>query len=191
MTCHDTLWHFKTLHGIRGQLLPSVYDISYNMGEKIQVYIRVEMILCNKRIILYKTRQVSSMIHSLGQTNSHPSNEDCFRLKIVLFWKVGMNGRSYWRTYERTTCAKTMITTGRDCGSASWINSKTIPSGTFFSIGRRRRKKVRFELLEICGIFWSCFLSWLIRISAFLLPSFSSYNRINESWLSPSSLWVR
>ena len=24
--------------------------------------------------------------------------------------------------YERMKCAKTMITTGRDCGSAEWIN---------------------------------------------------------------------
>ena len=27
------------------------------------------------------------------------------------------------RTDVRTTCAKIVITTGRDCGSASWINS--------------------------------------------------------------------
>ena len=27
------------------------------------------------------------------------------------------------RTYERTTCAKTMNPTGHDCGLAEWINS--------------------------------------------------------------------
>ena len=50
--------------------------------------------------------------------HSLSSNEHCFRLNFVLFWKMGTDGR--------TTCAKTMIATGRDCGSAEWIN-KTPP----------------------------------------------------------------
>ena len=33
---------------------------------------------------------------------------------FVIFWKTG--------TDARTTCAKTIITTGRDCGLATWIN---------------------------------------------------------------------
>ena len=53
----------------------------------------------------------------LGQTHSLASSEHCFRFKFVLFWKVGMDRR----TDERTTCAKTMIPTGRDCGLAEWI----------------------------------------------------------------------
>ena len=56
------------------------------------------------------------IIDPLGQTHSLSSSEHCFRLKFVLFWKVGTDGR----TNERT-CAETMITTSRDCGSASWI----------------------------------------------------------------------
>ena len=36
---------------------------------------------------------------------------------------MGTNERSGdVRTYVRTTRAKIVITTGRDCGSASWIN---------------------------------------------------------------------
>ena len=54
----------------------------------------------------------------LGQTHSLASSEHCSRWKFVLFLKVGTDGR----VYERTTCAKTMIPTGRDCESAEWIN---------------------------------------------------------------------
>ena len=56
---------------------------------------------------------MSSMIHS-AQTHSLASNEHCFHLKFVLFGKVGTDGGH--------DCVKTMITTGRDSGSASWIN---------------------------------------------------------------------
>ena len=51
----------------------------------------------------------------LGQTHSLDSSEHCSHLKFVLFRKVGMDGRM------NEQCAKTMITTTRDCGSASWI----------------------------------------------------------------------
>ena len=37
------------------------------------------------------------------------------RLFCAIFWKVGTNVRTQ-------TCAKAMITTGRDCGAAEWIN---------------------------------------------------------------------
>ena len=62
----------------------------------------------------YKTGVIND---PLGQTHSLASSEHCYRLKFVLFWQLG----TYWRTYERTTCAKTMITTGRYCGLAEWI----------------------------------------------------------------------
>ena len=60
----------------------------------------------------FKLRQLSSMIHSARPTVSPVANI-FFRLKFVLFWEVETDGR---------TCAKTMITTGRDCGSGKWIN---------------------------------------------------------------------
>ena len=53
----------------------------------------------------------------LGQTHSLACSEHWFRFVFVLldFEKWGwMDGR--------TTCAKTMIPTGSDCGSAEWIN---------------------------------------------------------------------
>ena len=52
----------------------------------------------------------------LGQIHSHTSSEHCF-LVFFLDLKSG-NGR----TDGRTTCAKTMIPTGRDFGLAKWIN---------------------------------------------------------------------
>ena len=55
----------------------------------------------------------------LGQSHSPASSDHYSRLKVALFceiWKVG-------RTYGQTTCAEIVITTGRDCGSASWINN--------------------------------------------------------------------
>ena len=39
------------------------------------------------------------------------------RFVLLDFWKWG-------RTYGRTICVKIVITTGRDCGSAEWINIK-------------------------------------------------------------------
>ena len=59
------------------------------------------------------------MIHSAKPTVS-PVVNIVFAWKLFCFarfWKVGTDGR----TYERTTCAKTMITSGRDSGSAEWI----------------------------------------------------------------------
>ena len=52
----------------------------------------------------------------LGQTHSLASSEHCFLLFCFARFEK-------W-TDERTTCAKTMITTGRDCGSAEWIKKK-------------------------------------------------------------------
>ena len=55
----------------------------------------------------------------LGQTHSLASSEQCFRMDIVLFCYTLKSGVE--RTDRRTTCAKTMITTGGDCGLAAWI----------------------------------------------------------------------
>ena len=53
----------------------------------------------------------------LGQTHSLTSSDYYTDLKVVLrdFEKWGL-------TDEQTTRAKTMITTGRDCWWAEWIN---------------------------------------------------------------------
>ena len=46
-----------------------------------------------------------------------------YRANIVFFRFVSLDLKSGdRRTYGRTTCAKTMIPTGRDCGLAEWIN---------------------------------------------------------------------
>ena len=55
----------------------------------------------------------------LGQTHSPASSDNYFRLK---FWFVSQDFEKWERTDIETTRAKIMITTGRDCGSASWIN---------------------------------------------------------------------
>ena len=68
-----------------------------------------------------RTREVSLMIHSARPTVSPVVN-------IVLAWSlfcfVLLDLEKWGRTYGRTTCAQTMITTRRDCGSAEWINNK-------------------------------------------------------------------
>ena len=69
---------------------------------------------CLKQIL---TRQVSSMIHSARPTVSPVVNVFAWNLFCFAKW-----GRTDGRTYERTTCEKIMITAGRDCRSAEWIN---------------------------------------------------------------------
>ena len=49
------------------------------------------------------------------QTHSLASSEHCFFTLFSRFWKEGTDGR--------TTCAKTIIPIGRDCGLAEWINN--------------------------------------------------------------------
>ena len=75
-------------------------------------------ISCNKPET-ERTRQVSSMTHSARPTVS-PVATIVFCCFVLLDLKSG-DGRQYGRTNGRTTCAKTMITTGRDCGLAEWI----------------------------------------------------------------------
>ena len=55
------------------------------------------------------------MIHSARPTVSPRAN-------ILFTWNL-FCFETWGRTNGWTTCAKTMITIGRDCGSASWINS--------------------------------------------------------------------
>ena len=60
---------------------------------------------------IYKTGVIND---PLGHTHSLASSEHCFHLKFVLFY--------YNLKSERIACVKTMITIGRDCGTAEWIN---------------------------------------------------------------------
>ena len=86
----------------------------------------------------------------LGQTHNLASSEHYFRLKFVLFCE------KWERSYERTTCAKTIINTGRDCGSAEWINIfQVVCSTSLFSLLPTR-------------IFQegNCYLHWLITNEA-------------------------
>ena len=63
---------------------------------------------------IHKTGVINDPI---GQTHNHASSEHCFLLFCFSrFEKWG-------RTDGRTTCAKTMIPTGRDFGLAKWINN--------------------------------------------------------------------
>ena len=67
-----------------------------------EVYFKKQKIRDNKK----------SVIHDpLGQAHSFASSKHWF---YTLFWKVGTDER----TDERTTCAKTIIPNGRECGSA-------------------------------------------------------------------------
>ena len=84
----------------------------------------------------YKTGVIND---PLGHTHSLASSEHCFGLKFVFILKSGDG-----RTHERTTCAKAMITTGRDCGSASWIKKSVIDSKK--SWRNQRLKCNRFNL---------------------------------------------
>ena len=84
-----------------------------------QTYKQVEIDLQKPDFWLQKkTRQVSSMIHSARPTVSpvvkivFTGNLFCF---LLYFEKDG-------RTDGQTTCAKTIIPTGRDFGLAEWIN---------------------------------------------------------------------
>ena len=61
--------------------------------------------------ITVETRQVSSKIHSAWPTVSPVAN--------MIFVSFCLLDFEMW---GRTTCAKTVIPTGRDYGSAEWIN---------------------------------------------------------------------
>ena len=61
----------------------------------------------------------------LGQTHRPPSCDHYARLNFVLFCKILKSGDG--RTDGQTTRAKIVITTGRDCGSASWSQKYCLP----------------------------------------------------------------
>ena len=57
----------------------------------------------------------------LSQTHSPTSSDHYFHttfVRFAIFWKVGTDVRT-------VICAKIMITTGWDCGSAEWINKSS------------------------------------------------------------------
>ena len=58
----------------------------------------------------------------LGQTHSQASSDHYFHLKIVLFYYSLKSEIVISYRYVQTICVKLLITTGRDCGLASWIN---------------------------------------------------------------------
>ena len=58
----------------------------------------------------------------LGQTHSLASSEHCFLM--FCFARSEKWGRTDGRT--ETTCEKIIITAGRDCGLAEWINISPI-----------------------------------------------------------------
>ena len=66
---------------------------------------------------------MSSMIHSARPKVTPVAN--IVFCCVLLDLKSG-EGRTDIRTNGRTTCAKTMIPTGRDCGLAEWINIYSI-----------------------------------------------------------------
>ena len=73
----------------------------------------------------------------LSQTNSHASSEHCSLLFVLLDLKSGDG-----RTDRRTTCAKTMIPTGRDLGLAEWIKKQCIRRN-FYIFGKEFAWKVQ------------------------------------------------
>ena len=90
------------------------------------------------------------MIHSAKPTVSPVANI-VFCLFCLLDFKKW--GRTDGRTYERTTCAKTMIPTGCDCGPAEWINYIQMPNGILcyelVSESSMPRKKLTWNYLSI------------------------------------------
>ena len=78
-------------------------------------------------IVLKKTNDNKRGVNDpLGQTHRPASKDHYFQLKIILFCEILKSGNVMTNLqtelYGRTTCVKLVITTGRDCGSASWIN---------------------------------------------------------------------
>ena len=63
----------------------------------------------------------------LGQTHSSASSDHYSHLKIVFLGEIL---KTEGRTDGQTTQTKLVITTGRDCGSASWINTNSLNSYT-------------------------------------------------------------
>ena len=73
------------------------------------------------------SRQESSMIHSAWPTVSPVVNFALFSLEICF---VLPDFEKWRRTYGRTTYAKIIITTSRNCGLVEWINLMSGPGWT-------------------------------------------------------------
>ena len=67
---------------------------------------------------------MSAINDPLGQTHCPASCNHYSHLKVDLFCEIlkSRDGRTDGRTDVQTARVKIVITTGRDCGSASWIN---------------------------------------------------------------------
>ena len=83
------------------------------------------------------------MIHSARPTVSPVVNIVLALFCFAKFWKVGTDGR--------TTCAKTMIPIGRDCGSAELINiensfRKGNLKGSSLDVLRKKLEKIIWQM---------------------------------------------
>ena len=65
------------------------------------------------------SRDMCAVNDPLGQTHSRVSSDHYSQLKVVLFCEI-LKSRD-GGTDVQTTLAKIVITTGRECGSPSWI----------------------------------------------------------------------
>ena len=84
--------------------------------------VAIKCILCKIYKIFMTRQDVSSMIHSARPIDL-PVVNIVFTWNLLCFEKCG-------RKDVRTTCVKTIIITGRDCGSASWIKNIIMPCCT-------------------------------------------------------------
>ena len=76
-----------------------------------------------KLLIIWKThfqQDMTAINDPLGQTHSSSSSDHIESLNVVLFCEIMKSGDVHadWQTKS----ANIVITTFRDCGSASWIN---------------------------------------------------------------------
>ena len=109
--CLLTKWRYQPI------CHPSLNGVKHSVW-RIKCYTILQTLYCQLllQINKYKTGAIND---PLGQTHSHASSEHCFLLFCFSrFEKWG-------RTNGRTTCAKTIIPTGRDFGLAEWINILT------------------------------------------------------------------
>ena len=64
-------------------------------------------------VVYFQEKKEAGVINDpLGQTHSFANSEHCFRLKFVLFWKVGTDGLHVQKQWSLPA---------REFGSASWI----------------------------------------------------------------------
>ena len=93
---------------------------------------------------------MSAINDPLGQTHSPASSDHYSHLKVVLFCEILKSPDG--RTDGRTPRAKIVITTGRDCGSASWINrtlQKCLRSYSFFYSNQSHNRLISLFSISI------------------------------------------